>query len=342
MLVCLFEQGQMEAIDKRIIINALDFIDRAALDLWDDRLSKERQLKFSTIELYEGIELLLKARLALEHWSLIIRDIDKFKHGSFKQGDFVSVNFETACERMESFCGEELNAPARQAFDGLRRLRNRYVHFSCDESRPLVMGIQLRAWHYVLKLLEEGFLGELTEKQAQQVDGIRELMLKSEEFLASRLEEVRAEVDSLRAERHLVLDCPDCQKLSLVLGDVGEGYPACLVCGTRGLSPEELAERYARSKNSFWRHPRHGPDDELAWCDECDRETVAPAGDETTAQIMQMLSSVPHEPGEDWELWLCIACGEPVIGHNIHHCGSCGTPYVSSATDHSCPQCRWY
>jgi len=328
-------------MENRLIRNALDFIDRAAVDLWDDELSDERQLKYSTIELYEGIELLLKARLVQEHWSLIIRDIDRFRQGSLQQGDFVSVNFEIACERLQSSCDAELDGRARLAFDGLRKLRNRYVHFTCDERRPLVLGAQLRAWHHVLRLLEEGFLGDLKEEHLKQLENIRKLMLTSEEFLASRLSERSTDLDALKKGGHLVIECPECEKQALVLGDIGEHYPACLVCGERGLDAEEFADKYARSKNSFWKHPRHGPDDDLAWCEECGKQTVAPAGEEAHGQIMEMLSSVPREPGEDWELFVCLACGEPVIGYDIRHCGSCGSLYVSSSEDPICPHCHW-
>jgi len=327
-------------MDNRLIKNALDFIDRAAGDLWDDQLSDDRQLKYSTIELYEGVELLLKARLVQEHWSLVIRDIDRFRQGSFEQGDFVSVNFETACERLQYFCDTELHGRAWLAFDGLRKLRNRYVHFSCDEQRPLVLGAQLRAWHHVLKLLEEGFLGDLEGEHVKQIEHIRKLMLTSEEFLASRFNERGTELDALMKSGHLVIDCPDCEKQALVLGDVGEDYPACLVCGVRSLDPEELADEYARSKDSFWKHPKHGPEDDLAWCEECDKQAVAPAGEEAHSQIMGMLSSVPREPGEDWELFVCFACGEPVIGYEIRQCGSCGSRYVNSSEERMCPVCR--
>jgi ribosomal protein S27E len=190
--------------------------------------------------------------------------------------------------------------------------------------------------------LEEGYLGELSNERLAQIESVRKLMLASEEFLSSRFAEVSSEIEVLRSNGHLVLACPDCEKQSLILGDVGDDYPACLVCGTKELDAEELADHYARRTNPMWKHPKHGPDDDLAWCEGCGRQTVAPAGEESEEQIMEMFSRVPREPGEDWELFVCLACGEPVIGYDIHHCGSCGSQYVSSNPEHTCPACHWF
>jgi site-specific DNA recombinase len=80
----------------QLLANALDFIHRAANDLWDEGLTAEQQSKYSTIELYEAVELVLKARLMEKHWSLTLRDQDRYKRGSFELGDFISVTLDAA------------------------------------------------------------------------------------------------------------------------------------------------------------------------------------------------------------------------------------------------------
>ena len=60
-----------------------------------DRINRPNRC---AVQVYTAIELVLKARLAEEHWSLIVaRDPDCAK---FEQGDFVSVTFEEACSRL--------------------------------------------------------------------------------------------------------------------------------------------------------------------------------------------------------------------------------------------------
>ncbi len=328
-------------MEARVIDNGLDFIGRASEDLTNLDLPEYQQLKYSTVELYEGIELLMKARLMQEHWSLVLRDVDHYKREAFEKGDFLSVNYETARERLANLCDVEIERQADQAFDALRRLRNRYVHFSCDESRPSVLGVQLRAWHHILRLLENRFLGDLSAQQTAVVERVRAAMLASKEFLDKRYEELRDQVEQARSRKLFVLSCPTCGKDALLIGDVSEECPKCLVCAVTEMNPEDTAEAYSAAKDPWWRHPRHGPDDDLAWCDQCDRQTVAEVGPEVRDQIHAVFEHVERQPGEDWVLYLCFACGNPNISIWLHHCSSCGAQYFGSE-DGSCPACHWF
>lgn len=127
-----------------LIDNALDFMLHAATSLWDERLSEEQRLKYSTVELFQGIELLLKARLVQEHWSLILGDPGKFAekkdaYETYAAGDFVSVAYNAARDRLKAYCSVDIGRPADTAFGALRQLRNRYVHFVCTETEAAIM-----------------------------------------------------------------------------------------------------------------------------------------------------------------------------------------------------------
>lgn len=58
----------------QILENALDFIDRAIVEVRTRLGHGEDENKFAALCLGSGIELLVKARLAMEHWSLIFDD----------------------------------------------------------------------------------------------------------------------------------------------------------------------------------------------------------------------------------------------------------------------------
>jgi len=121
-------------METHVIENALDFIIRAADDFWSEELTDRQQLKYSTIELYEAIELISKARLMKEHWSLILRNIDKYQKDSFEKGNFVLVNLELAIDRLKNVCNIELRPSCLKAFEDLKELRNlEYPHF-CRQS----------------------------------------------------------------------------------------------------------------------------------------------------------------------------------------------------------------
>ena len=64
------EQLQLTLLD-----NALDFLLSAAEAV--NRDEGPRSLKEAVLHLGNGVELLVKARIAREHWSLIFADVDK-------------------------------------------------------------------------------------------------------------------------------------------------------------------------------------------------------------------------------------------------------------------------
>ena len=320
----------------KVIDNALDFLYSAANNLWDENLSGNQQLKFSSIHLYEGIELLLKARLLQEHWSLIIRDFDKYKKGSFTNGDFISTTFEQSCKRLESFCGFNLERAAYNAFNNLRKLRNKYVHFSCTEPRHAILPIQLAAWQHILKLLKDGFLGQLSDIQNEVLDDVQTSMLRSEEFLNAKFKEVEPAIKAAEDNGLLIASCPNCGVRGMLIGD---GSPKCLVCESLPDSPTEVADIYASVNNSFWKHSRHGPDDEVGWCPYCGEQAIVPVGDDIAEVANSQLSNIEREPGEDWEISMCLACGQSVIDWWKHECGYCGAVYFNSDEERYCPEC---
>lgn len=109
------------------------------------------------IRAYTGVELILKARLLHEHWTLIVT-----KSRRFEAGDFVSVTFEEACKRLAEAVQDPVPPDAREKFDELRKLRNRIVHFAPPEGTHLAewranereaQEIALRAWGALHKLI---------------------------------------------------------------------------------------------------------------------------------------------------------------------------------------------
>ncbi len=324
----------------KVIDNALDFISRAATELWDTTLTDTQQLKYSTIHLYEGIELLLKARLMQEHWSLILLKPDDYKANTFEQGDFVSVTYKLARTRLESFCSVKFDKKAHDAFDSLRKLRNRYVHFVCHENRTRVMAQQLKAWHYALDILERKTI-LLSLEQKEELAKVKFLIMRSEEFLNVRFDEVGPELKQAKEEGLIVATCPTCEKLSLIIGD---GL-CCKVCVVDDLYPTDVADDYATMNNVFWKHPKHGVDDEVVYCGLCGEQACVPTGEDIEENVERALDSLPREPSDDLgsSSYLCFACGNIEFTPYPDKCGYCGTLYFADRSKDGelsgCPNC---
>jgi len=123
------------------------------------------------VGVYTAIELFLKARLAHEHWSLMVnRSPDRAK---FEAGDFVSVTFEEACVRLRDILQDPLPAETRVAFDELRKIRNRIIHFSppggdavgveASRLQQTTRLAALKAWALLVQLLETQWAGPFSE-----------------------------------------------------------------------------------------------------------------------------------------------------------------------------------
>lgn len=104
-----------------LVQNGIDFLERAYEQL-------ETDPKHSVINFYTAVELLLKAPLVLNHWSLIIADREP-NIKKFKSGDFRSIGFEDTCSRLDAILERPLSISGKAAFDKVRKHRNKMVHF---------------------------------------------------------------------------------------------------------------------------------------------------------------------------------------------------------------------
>src|SRR4051812_40197396 len=103
-----------------LVDNAVDFLETATNEF-------EERPKYSVIAFHSAVELFLKARLLHEHWSLVVSKNPDI--GSFDDGDFQSVTFEEACQRLAKIVGSGLSDHALRSFNEIRKHRNKMVHF---------------------------------------------------------------------------------------------------------------------------------------------------------------------------------------------------------------------
>lgn len=194
---------------KRLVENALGFLDKAADDLAENP-------KFSLISFYTSVELFLKARLMMEHWSLVVAskhepDIDKFQ-----RGDFQSVTLDTANERLTKIAKSGLTAAQLRVFKEVAIHRNQTVHFfhaastkKVDEARASIVKHQLTAW-YVLHGLLKGQWEKEFSKWEKEISRVDKRLRKQKEYLEVIFENKGEDIAELKAAGALVLVCPSC------------------------------------------------------------------------------------------------------------------------------------
>ncbi|MFC1678968.1 hypothetical protein ACFL2T_02020 [Elusimicrobiota bacterium] len=302
-----------------LIDNALSFIQRGIKENWDSSLSEGERAKYSTIHLYEGIELLLKSALLKEHWFLVVDGKTKrTTRRKFDDGDFVSVAGEELMRRLHDVCGMTIPESARSAFDALRQLRNQFVHFHCGTPTASVIAHHQRAWQALLTLRDRPLLSHLSFANKRTLEEIESELSKQVAYLNERLDKAKPLIDQKR-QSHTVLICPWCRKESLVLDQkkvekqnrddtktmacVPELH--CLVCEQK-MRPIAVTTAWMQ----FFVPKKPGAIRGPHLCGNCYANNVVPLG----------LSSTKH-------------------GDDDHVCLSCGNWWSAAKDQKPCPEC---
>ena len=195
-----------------LLDNALDYLRWATEHTTED---EDRHWKQALLNLAAGIELLLKARLQEEHWSLLFADIDKASARRLRTGDFVSVDARTALSRLEEIAGVKLSDEDRQPLRVLREFRNGAQHFALDVEEEAVKALLARNLNFAVDFCHDHLKDQLTEERERILAEILEAANAFSAFVDERREVIAGRLAAAPA----VYDCPTCvQENTLVLG----------------------------------------------------------------------------------------------------------------------------
>jgi hypothetical protein len=85
------------------------------------------------LHLQAAVEVLLKARLIREHWSLVFEKPSAASSAARASGDFKSVTLEDTLARLTNIAGVEVPKPAQDQSKRLANKRNKLQHFGMAE-----------------------------------------------------------------------------------------------------------------------------------------------------------------------------------------------------------------
>lgn len=213
-----------------IVSNAFDFLERALKEF-------EKTPKYSVIHFYAAIELIMKARLLWEHWTLVIAKNSDPDLTKFRTGDFQSVNIRDAKKRLEYTVQDGLTNTEYECFLRLSNHRNRIVHFyhpsQAGDDRELasIVAEQCLAWFYLTRIFNRW--NEQFSSYHKIITKIDRAMHKYRKFLEAKFGALEPDIERLGNAGIVFLNCPSCGYKSF-REDTGL-YPVncfdCLVCG---------------------------------------------------------------------------------------------------------------
>ncbi|MFI9155689.1 hypothetical protein [Streptomyces sp. NPDC053367] len=243
--------------------NGVDYLVSVVDHLTADPIDP-RHIKYAVLHLQAATEVLLKARLVREHWSLVFEDPGAASERAFRSADFKSCTVGEAVTRLRNIVGITITDKEQEALDALARDRNALQHYGLSHNARAVEARAGRVLDLLVRFLDDELLPglELDEANAIGADMIhvRDGLTGVQTFVTQRLRRLRGE---LQGHEDRTVHCPHCEQLTLI----AEGATnRCLFCGATVTTPEMMIYVYLGS-----------PDDEggvIDICPRCAQHTV--------------------------------------------------------------------
>lgn len=196
-----------------LIENGFDFLERAIQQF-------KNEPKYSVINFCAAVEILLKARLMHEHWSLVISTKSHPNIQDFRNGNFKSLNFNDLIPRIVSVTGEKISPETISCFKELANHRNKMIHFFHEAHRgekkeKLLEDIaieQCSGWFFLRRLLEKWkpIFGNYEAK----IDSINSSMKEHEVYLNTVFDRIKPEIEQAKAKGAVFVPCSRCRNKS--------------------------------------------------------------------------------------------------------------------------------
>ncbi|RAR75076.1 hypothetical protein C7420_101692 [Pantoea ananatis] len=196
----------------------------------------------SIVSFWTAVELLLKVPLAHEHWSLICSG-KRIVRAKYLSGEFQSITFTEVCERLRDVLEKPLPTSTFEAFETIRRHRNRVVHFYHNaftlEAKNKLLSEQADAWFALNRLMMEDWKLIFEGAIGDYLSGLEtNLLIKNTYYSEVKFSQVREIVDEHVKDGGSVTDCYLCKKNASIIKKEFEdnGFvvksSSCIVCAS--------------------------------------------------------------------------------------------------------------
>ena len=289
------------------LTTGLDFLVTAVNDLADDVPTP--RLKFGLANLFTGIEILLKVRLAREHWSLVFRNVNSANKEDQMTGDFVSVQFGEAIERLSSICTIQFNGEHKTALDLVRKERNKLLHIGYVVHPSHLHPVAAKTLDFMIAFISEelepiGF----TEDANALLEQIRARLVHIQRYVRERRLAITPILDASYAS---IVTCFLCLEDAMT---IDAGKVKCEFCLLTA-DGEDAADSFAHNilGLSKYRIVTQGGEWPVYQCPECGQSSFVEGVDSETAHTTRWMCFSCGTEASDEEVWRCNRCNEPVI-----------------------------
>ncbi|WP_371636562.1 hypothetical protein OG988_26980 [Streptomyces zaomyceticus] len=263
--------------------NGLDYLDSAVRCLEGPEPPNAYDLKYAVLHLQAATEVLLKVRLAKEHWSLVFADPGKASLQAYNKGEFNSCTVEEALKRLEEVASVKLLEDGKAAIGKLQKIRNALTHFGHVENAYAVEAQAAAVLDFLLEFIHLHLKSE--PGVYETMDRLRLRLAGIQRYVRDRMNKLSGVLTPLVGR---TVWCNECGQWAVV---VGESNVTCRFCLYEyGEEPEAAALEYK------WM--RHYPDDFIVTCKGCGSLSI-------------LKCRVASD--KDRECLLCFACGDRYV-----------------------------
>ncbi|MBT2511469.1 hypothetical protein J7I98_37865 [Streptomyces sp. ISL-98] len=315
-----------------LVVNGLDYL----LDVVG-RLATEpgtapdaRALKYAVLHLQAGTEVLLKARLQQEHWSLVFDEPATATRAKFDSADFTSCTTTAAFTRLTNIVGLDMPQKSIDAVAKLARDRNALMHYGLTQSAGAVEARAADVLNFLLPFLTTHLLPGLDPEHKadaeQTLTVVRAQLRGIEAYVRTRMNDLRA---GLAQVADTTVVCPQCAQPALVLA--ADARPACRFCLKTWQEPDaadKAAAEYSWIVLGQERDDYPAPGSFIQWCTDCPALTRALVMGAVTAASTQRR--------------LCFSCAGDFTDREFTPCLACGALMLSDAEAAKCSACLEY
>lgn len=189
-----------------LLENAIDFVSRSVRSTKQD---DPAEWKYAILHLAAGIELLLKARLAKEHWSLVAHDVNTITQKELLNGNSRTVGYEAALKRIRNVAGIQIDEQLFGSLNELRKIRNKIQHFGVVLEMEEVKSVMAKGLNFVIEFSESEM--NPNNMYTREIEYMSGQLTEFEEFVEERLCRIRPGLKKAR----LLIDCWRCLQETL-------------------------------------------------------------------------------------------------------------------------------
>jgi hypothetical protein len=297
-----------------------------------------RNLKYAVLHLAAGAEVLLKARLQMEHWSLVFTNPGQATKQALADGSLSSCGPDETRQRLTNIVGIPFGPREKEALSDLAKSRNALQHYGLvgeNANAQTVESTTARVLNFLIQFFNGHILPNLEDNEERRsaladMERITAGLHMIQGYVEERMRDLAPTLGPVRAS---TVQCPECKQWAFTsAGDWPKVFAAdpkasaedvytvhCHFCGI-SLNPMEAAYTYAMEILGGYRHSIDDSDSLPEECPECRADSLVRGAN--TAKSF------------DYPVDFCFGCATPF--NALENCPLCGGLQSPGGKEHRC------